>query len=80
MSCPSQTSAPATELNLPAEYEDLTGLIEADLKAVASMLTRRAHERLLLTRREYRQLHRDLISRLSEAVNDSMAPLSAECR
>jgi hypothetical protein len=80
MSCPSQTSAPATELNLPVEFEDLSGLIEADLKAVATMLTRRAHERLLLTRREYRQLHRDLLSRLSEAVNETMAPLTAECR
>ncbi|WP_152051550.1 hypothetical protein [Tautonia marina] len=80
MSCPSQTSAPATELNLPAEFEDLSGLIEADLKAVATMLTRRAHERLLLTRREYRQLHRDLLSRLSESVNETMAPLTAECR
>ncbi|WP_169975603.1 hypothetical protein [Tautonia rosea] len=80
MSCPSQTSAPATELNLPAEFEDLSGLIEADLKAVATMLTRRAHERLLLTRREYRDLHRELLSRLSEAVNETMAPLTAECR
>ncbi|MEW4570833.1 hypothetical protein AB1L88_23450 [Tautonia sp. JC769] len=80
MSCPSQTSAHATELNLPAEFEDLSGLIEADLKAVATMLTRRAHERLLLTRREYRDLHRELLSRLSEAVNETMAPLTAECR
>ncbi|QDV34556.1 hypothetical protein [Tautonia plasticadhaerens] len=81
MSCPSDTStAPVTELSLPPEFEELTGLVEADLKAVAALLTRRAHERLLLTRREYRQLHRDLLSRLSEAVNETMAPLTAECR
>lgn len=80
MSCPSHTSAPVTELNLPAEFEDLSGMIEADLKAVATMLTRRAHERLLLTRREYRQLHRDLLSRLAESVNETMEPLTAECR
>ena len=80
MACPSNTSAPATDLNLPPEFEELTGLVEADLKAVASMLTPRAHERLLHTRREYRQLHRELISRLTEAVNETMAPLTAECR
>lgn len=80
MSCQSNTSSPTTELTLPPEFEELTGLVEADLKAVAALLTRRAHERLLLTRREYRELHRDLLSRLSEAVNETMAPLTAECR
>ena len=80
MSCPSDTSASVSDLNLPPEFEDLTGMVEADLKAVASLLTRRAHERLLLTRREYRQLHRDIMARLAESINETMAPLTAECR
>ena len=80
MSCPTDTSVLNTALNLPPEFEDLSGLVEADLKAIATMLTNRAHERLLLTRREYRQLHRDLMVRLAESVNETMAPLTAECR
>ena len=36
-------------------------MVEADLKAVAALLTRRAHERLLLTRREYRRCTANLL-------------------
>ena len=80
MSRPAEMTCNVTDLSLPDEYEELAGMVEADLKAIASTLTRRAHERLLLTRREYRQLHHDLIARMSEAISETMAPLSAECR
>ena len=39
-------------LELPAEFEDLTGLLQTDLRAIVAVLTQRAGERLLLTRRE----------------------------
>ena len=44
------------------------------------MLTRRAHERLLLSRKQYRALHRELMERLAASINETMAPMSAECR
>jgi hypothetical protein len=67
-------------LELPDEFEDLTGLLQTDLRAVVSMLTERANERLLLTRRESKQLRQTLWNRLTEAVNQTVEPLSAERR
>jgi hypothetical protein len=76
--CPTKT--PFTELELPVEFEDLTGLVQADLKAVVLMLTQRARERLLLTRRESQSLQKTLWNGLAEAVNQAMEPLSADRR
>ena len=67
-------------LELPNEFEDLTGLLETDLKAVVRVLTERASQRLLLTRRESQQLRRTLWNNLTQAVNDAVEPLSAERR
>jgi hypothetical protein len=76
--CPTKKSfAP---LELPVEFEDLTGLVQADLKAVVAMLTQRARERLLLTRRESQLLQKSLWDGLTEAVNQAMEPLSADRR
>ncbi len=69
-----------TALELPGEFEDLAGLLQADLRAVVAMLTQRAHERLWLTRREYQQLQQSLWNGLTEAVNDAVEPLSADRR
>jgi len=81
MSCPCRTPADSeSALNLPHEFEDIGGLIEADIQAIASTVTSRAHERLLLTRREYRQLHRELRAAIVGAINQTLEPLSAECR
>jgi len=76
--CRQESSIPSLEL--PAEFEDLTGLLQADLKAVVNVLTQRAGERLLLTRRESQHLRRTLWKNLTEAVNKSVEPLSAERR
>jgi hypothetical protein len=76
--CP--TKKAFAELELPVEFEDLTGLIQADLKAVVVMLTQRARERLLLTRRESQHLQKDLWNGLTEALNQAMEPLSADRR
>jgi hypothetical protein len=76
--CP--TKSLLSELDLSGEFEDMTGLIQADLKAVVSMLTQRARERLLLTRRESQLLQRTLWNGLTEAVNQAMEPLSADRR
>jgi hypothetical protein len=67
-------------LELPNEFEDLTGLLETDLKAVVRVLAERASQRLLLTRRETQQLRRTLWNNLTRAVNDAVEPLSAERR
>jgi hypothetical protein len=67
-------------LELPAEFEDLDGLIQADLQAVVAMLAQRAHERLFLTRREFRDLQASLWNGLADAVNAAAAPLSVENR
>jgi hypothetical protein len=67
-------------LELPSEFEDLSGLLQTDLKAIVSVLTDRANERLLLTRRETRHLRQSLWNRLIQAVNETVEPLSAERR
>ena len=75
-------SPPATfaELQLPAELEDLEGLLHADLRAIVAMVATRAHERLFLTRREFRDLQQDLWGRLVEAVHETVEPFHAENR
>jgi hypothetical protein len=67
-------------LDLPVEFEDLTGLIQTDLKAIVLAVSERASERLLLTRRESKQLRQNLWNRLTLALNETVAPLSAENR
>ena len=67
-------------LELPSEFEDLTGLLETDIRAIVRVVTQRAAERLLLTRRERRQLRQALWNRLTEAVNETVEPLTAERR
>ena len=68
------------DLTLPAEFEDLEGLLRADLRAMVVMLTQRACERLLLTRREQGQLRADLWNNLTAAINEAVEPLSADRR
>jgi hypothetical protein len=65
---------------LPPEFEDLTGVIESDLKVIVSILTERASDRLLLSGRQSQQLRRALWSRLTETINKSLEPLSVERR
>jgi hypothetical protein len=65
---------------LPDEFEDLTGLLQSNLKAVVSLLTERATDRLLLTRRETHQLRQTLWNNLAQVVNEAVEPLSAERR
>jgi hypothetical protein len=72
--------SPFRTLDLPIEFEDLTGLIQTDLKVIVAAMTQRASERLLLTRREVQQLRRTLWNDLTQAINDAVEPLSAERR
>lgn len=72
--------ATLAELELPPEFQDLEGLVRADLRAIVSMLTERASARLLLTRREHQHLRRTLWDGLVGAVNGALEPLSAENR
>jgi hypothetical protein len=75
-----KNAASLNELELPVEFEDLEGLLRADLRAVVAMLTQRANERLLLTRREHHQLRETLWNNLTAAVNEAVEPLTAERR
>jgi hypothetical protein len=76
--CNSESSL--QELDLPAEFEELTGLLGTDLRAIVKMLAHRANERLLLTRREYRSLQAELWNNLTTAINKAVEPLSADRR
>ena len=69
-----------TSLELPAEFDDIEGLLRTDLGAVVSMIAQRANERLLLTRREYAELRVNLWNQLVSAVNGAVEPLSADRR
>jgi hypothetical protein len=71
---------PLRTLELPDEFGDLAGLIQADLKAVVAAVVQRAGERLLLTRRETRQLRQNLWNDLTQVVNEAVEPLSADRR
>jgi hypothetical protein len=67
-------------LQLPPEFEDLTGVVQNDLKVIVSILTERATDRLLLSRRQAQQLRRTLWNGLAETINNSLEPLSVEHR
>lgn len=67
-------------LQLPEAFEDLTGLIQNDLKVIVSILTQRAGERLLLSHRQSQQLQRTLWNGVTEAINHAMEPLDVEHR
>jgi hypothetical protein len=76
--CEQETSFAALEL--PREFEDLEGLLHTDMRAIVAMITQRAHERLILTRREHSDLQSSLWNSLTAAVNQALEPLSAENR
>ena len=71
-----QNPAPHS-LDLPPEFEDLTGHINGDVKVIVSILAERASERLMLSKRQSQQLRRSLWNRLVDAVNSEIKPLSA---
>jgi hypothetical protein len=71
---------PLRSLQLPEEFEDLTGLIQNDLKVIVSVLAQRASDRLLLSRRQTQQLQRSLWNSLTETINKAVDPLSVERR
>lgn len=75
-----ERAAPFEALDLPAELEDLEGLIQADLQAIVAMVTTRTHERLFLTRREFRALQRSLWNGLVGALNEVVEPITVETR
>jgi hypothetical protein len=72
--------APLHSLQLPLEFEDLTGVIQSDLKVIVSILTERASDRLLLSGRQAQQLRRALWNGLTETITKSLEPLSVERR
>ncbi len=72
--------APLHPLQLPAEFEDLTGVVQNDLRVIVSILAERATDRLLLSGRQSQQLQRALWNSLTETINKSLEPLSVERR
>ncbi len=79
MSTRTQQSPPRI-LELPDAFEDLTGVISADLKVIVTALTQRAGERMLLSRRQRQQLQRTLWDNLTQVINETLEPLSVERR
>ena len=67
-------------LDLPPEFEDLTGFIKGDLRVIVSILSERAAERLLLSNRQTQQLQRSLWNSLTETINDEVKLLSVDRR
>jgi hypothetical protein len=61
-------------------FEDLEGLVEADLRAIVTMLRSRAEERLLLSGRQGQRLETSLWEGLSRVIQGSLQPLSPEYR
>jgi len=68
------------DLELPPEFEDLSGVIKGDVKVLVSILSERAAERLLLSKRQTQQLQRSLWNRLTQAINDEIKVLSVDRR
>ncbi len=67
-------------LDLPEEFGGIEDLVDADLRAVVSMIVQRAHERLYLTAREHRELQAELWNGLTSALNAATAPLTVANR
>ena len=65
-------------LDLPEEFEDLTGLLQADLKVIVTALTQRATDRLLLSRRQARQFQRKLWNDLTQSIGRAVQPLNPD--
>jgi hypothetical protein len=65
-------------LELPDAFEDLTGVISADLKVIVTALAQRAGERMLLSPRQRHQLQRSLWDNLTRVLNETMDPLRVE--
>jgi hypothetical protein len=65
-------------LKLPDPFEDLTGVISSDLRVIATALAQRAGDRLLLSPRQTQHLRRKLWNKLTQAINETMDPLTVE--
>ncbi len=65
-------------LELPDAFEDLSGVIRADLRVIVTALTERASERLLLSRRQSLQLQRSLWNDLTRVISETVEPLTIE--
>jgi hypothetical protein len=65
-------------LKLPPAFEDLSGVISADLKVIVSALAERANERLLMNRAQSQQLRRTLWNNLTRVINESVEKLDVE--
>jgi hypothetical protein len=65
-------------LDLPDSFEDLTGIINADVKVIVRALAERASERLLLTRRQTHDLKCTLWNKVTQAINETMEQLTVE--
>ena len=65
-------------LNLPETFEDLSGVISADLRVISTALAERAADRLLLSPRQCHQLRRKLWNKMTQAINETMESLTVE--
>lgn len=76
---PCTRQSPPQALELPAVFEDLSGVIASDLRVIVTALSQRAGERLLLSPRQRQQLQRELWNNLKQALTETLEPLDV-CR
>ena len=69
---------PPRPLDLPGDFEDLSGVIASDLKVIINALTQRAAEHRLLSHRQRAQLQRTLWNNLTRALSESLDPFDVE--
>jgi hypothetical protein len=62
-------------LELPEAFEDLTGVLQADLRVIVTALAQRGIERMPLSRRQARQFQRDLWNDLTRSINRAVQSL-----
>jgi hypothetical protein len=62
-------------LDLPDEFEDLTGVLQADLRVIVNALTQRATDRLLLNGKQAQQFQRKLWGDLARSIDRAVQPL-----
>jgi hypothetical protein len=79
MSTCTRDSSPRT-LDLPEDFEDLTGVLSVDLRVIVGALTRRAGERMLLSPRQRQEFQRTLWDNLTRVIEESLEPLNIERR
>ena len=75
-----EQKTPLTSLDLPDEFEDLTGLLQTDLKVIVAMLTQRAERAPAADPPREPAAPAHPLEQPDAGVNEAVEPLSADRR